>query len=252
MADVTAVSIISRSLSLRNLRRRQKKKPRMMQIMREPPAVPAPMPAWAPVLRPMVTGAWVGVLLTELVTGTWVGVLAMEFVLGTWVWVLVMEFSTVTVVVDVIVIVVFAFATEVTICRYVVKYVEVARTATVVVLKRFDVVTIVTVLIVDVIVDTTFVCRFWWWSSGKGSGVISGVRSSDAGARFWEDTADVGVALGSSTIYAGRRFRARPFAAVVTVIYSPIGFLVFGFYSLRTHSHKKYLSQYRHLILSVQ
>jgi hypothetical protein len=62
MADVTAVSIISRSLSLRNLRRRQKKKPRMMQIMREPPAVPAPMPAWAPEQQA-----------------------AMEFVLGTWV-----------------------------------------------------------------------------------------------------------------------------------------------------------------------
>jgi hypothetical protein len=60
MADVTAVSIISRSRSLRDLRRRQKKKPRMMQIMREPPAVPAPMPAWAPVLRPFLVGAWSG------------------------------------------------------------------------------------------------------------------------------------------------------------------------------------------------
>jgi hypothetical protein len=62
MADVTAVLIISWSRSLRDLRRLQKKKPRMMQIMREPPAVPAPMPAWAPVLRPLVTGTWVEVL----------------------------------------------------------------------------------------------------------------------------------------------------------------------------------------------
>jgi hypothetical protein len=45
MADVTAVLIIACSRSLRDLRRRQKKKPRMMQIMSEPPAVPAPIPA---------------------------------------------------------------------------------------------------------------------------------------------------------------------------------------------------------------
>jgi hypothetical protein len=144
------------------------------------------------VLRPLVTGTWVGGLLpfppplppppAELIVTTLLSVVVTPFdrtvviklsiVIRPW---------GVMVIVLVIVVVLFAFITEVIVCQYVVEYVAVTRADMVVVYRRVDVVATVTVLIVDIIVEVKLDCRFSRLFPSKGNCVIWGARLSDGG-----------------------------------------------------------------------
>jgi hypothetical protein len=136
MADVTALSIISWLRSFRDLRRRRQTKPRMMQMMSEPPAVPAPMPTCAPLLSPFFGLSWLGM--------DWVPTSSVPPAPP-------VLWSRVTVVLAVVVCA--ALITEVSVRQAVVETVDVACAETVDTTVRVDVVETVTVLIVYVYVD---------------------------------------------------------------------------------------------------
>lgn len=134
----------------------------MMQINKEPPAVPAPMPACAPLLSDLdldVEDESLDSPLPLLLSPSPPPLLPPPPPPPPSVTVTTFTTETPGVKVKVVVKVVelFALMTEVTVCHIVVEYVAVARAATVVVTKRVDVEDIVIVL--TTYVDVTTFCR---------------------------------------------------------------------------------------------